>query len=347
MAYSTLLGELSYTLTLDKTKFDQGVSDATRKIKVLEKDADTTGKTLKKVAKDSAILGGSLAALGGSAIVAGAAVGGNLGDNLQIAGTGMAVVGGALATIVPAMKGIAVVIDGTLIPSLIRLNAFLGPTGWIVIGVGAAAAAIGTFMYMQDRARDSMNKYSLSAEDAKKNVDGLNDAMREKARLEKELAGLPSTKEDLEFELAGAKLDERAAYEHVESLYNEGVTGTRLEQAGYSYLSAKRRRERIEDEIAGLGAIEPALSAASTDVSKYQAAQALNVPYEQTSQMEFRVGTDKGIYMPQGSFVPQTPLSGNVRGTIPDIIINIAGTVSDATFRIPLKDQTSAQGYTW
>ena len=313
MAYSTYLGELTYTLTLDKSKFDQGVSDATRKIKVFEKSTDSSDIKIKSLAKDVGQLGGSLAAMGGVAIVAGAALGDNgLGQSLTSAGMGMAVVGGALATVVPALKGMSVVVEGTLIPALIKLNAFLGPAGWLVIGIGAAAAAIGTYMYMQDQAREKMDKYSLSAEDAKKNVDGLNETMKEKARLEKELAGLPSTKEELEFELAGAKLDERAAYEHVESLYNEGVTGTRLEQAGYSYLSAKRRRERIEGEIAGLGAIEPALLAATTTESQYLAAQGLGVPFEQTKQFQFMAS------------------SGQPLDRSGDLVIHINGTVTDA-----------------
>lgn len=332
MAYSSVLAELTYTLSLDKSKFDQGVSDVTKKIKVLEKDADQTGKTLKSLSKDSSVLGGSLASLGGSAMVAGTALGGPLGEALQSSGMGLAFVGTGLATVVPAMRGLSVMVDGTLIPSLIRLNAFLGPTGWIVIGIAAATAAIGTFVYFQNQAKESLNKTSLSAEDAEKNIRGLNDAMQERARLEKELAGLPVKEEELKFELAGAKLDERAAYARVQKLYEEGVTGIELEQAGYSFLQAERRRKKIEEQIGSLSEISPALRAATTTESQYQAAQALGVPFEQTKQFQFMAS------------------SGQPLDRSGDLVININGTVTDSAFRIPkdtLRDQTSAQGYTW
>jgi hypothetical protein len=323
-------GGIVYEIRVDD-KSGIGIKQAEGNLKGFENKTKDTDIKIKSLTKDSAVLGSSFQALGGSAMVAGTAIGGPLGESLQSSGMGLAFLGSGLATVVPAMRGLSVMVDGTLIPALIRLNAFLGPTGWIVIGIAAATAAIGAFIYMQDRAKDSVKGYSLSAEDAKKNVEGLTDAMRERARLEKELAGIPVKEEELKFELAGAKLDERAAYARVQKMYEEGVTGIELEQAGYSFLMAERRRKRIEEQISGLGEIEPALRTATTTESQYQAAVALGVPFEQTKQFQFMAGTGQ----------PETRKG--------DLVININGTITDQSFKIPgntLKDQTSAQGYT-
>lgn len=322
-------GGIVYEIRVDD-KSGIGIAKAEGNLKKFEHDTEKTDVKIKSLTKDSAVLGSSFAALGGSAMVAGTAIGGPLGESLQSSGMGLAFFGSGLATVVPAMRGLSVMVDGTLIPALIRLNAFLGPTGWIVIGIAAATAAIGTFVYFQNQAKDSLHDTALSAEDAKKNIEGLNDAMQERIRLEKELAGLPVKEEELKFELAGAKLDERSAYARVQKLYEEGVTGLDLEQAGYSFLTAERRRKRIEAQILALSEISPALRTATTTESQYQAAQALGVPFEQTKQFQFMAS------------------SGQPLDRSGDLVININGTVTDAAFRIPkdtLRDQTSAQGY--
>lgn len=338
-------GGFVYEVSLkDLTAF--GAASVKRSIKGIRDEAEQTDISLKSLAKDTAILGTSLAALGGTALIAGTAIGGEFGQSLQIAGAGMAVVGSSLATIVPAFRALSVVIDGTLIPALVRLNAFLGPYGWIVVGLGIAAAAIGTFIYMQDRAKESMKGYSLSAEDAKRNLEGLNDALKERMRLEQELAGIPAKKGELEFELTGAKIAEARSKEYVDKLAGEGVTGTEFDAAVYAYLSDKRRRERIEASIGALGGVEPALKTVSQEVSARQAAQTLGTTYEQTSQWQFMAGSgqpETGKYSLNTGGMNVGMSAGQFR----DLIIEINGTVSNETITVPhetLGDQAAKQG---
>jgi hypothetical protein len=134
-----------------------------------------------------------------------------------------------------------------------------------------------------------------AAEIQKTNTEGLNKALTEKQRLENEMAGVPVKKEELEFELAGAKLDERSAYGRVQRAVAEGTSGTDLEQIGYSYLAAKRRRARIESDLAALETISPALAGATREVSRYQAAEALGTTYEQTGQFKIEAGSGRPI----------------------------------------------------
>jgi hypothetical protein len=86
------------------------------------------------------------------AIAAGAAIGGDLGKGVSTAGMGIAVLGGSIASVVPALKIMAVVTNEQVIPALVKMGAAaygaLGPIGLIAI---AAVALGGALYYLYQR----------------------------------------------------------------------------------------------------------------------------------------------------------------------------------------------------
>ena len=336
MAYSTYMGEMAYLLTLDKTKWDQGVRTVKADMKGLERDSAAADVKLKSLSKDVSQLGGSLAAMGGLAMGAGLALGNNgLGAALTSAGMGLSIVGGSLATIKPALQGMAVVIEGQLIPALVALNTFLGPTGWIIIGLGLAAAAVTAFIYKTKNATDEIKDQTGGINT---NIDALKklaDAYDEVKDAQDKLAGIPKKKEELEFELAGAKIDEKAAYEAVQKGVAAGVTGTDLEQLGYSYLSAQRRRQKIEESLANLPAEQAAAqkevsettAAANWGYSEYLGAGSVGMVSQGgnvTGLTSLNAMVDQGNlarkYEPQG-YIQQTPINqtNNINVTVASV----------------------------
>ena len=247
-------GGIVYTIKVDD-QTGVGVEKATRKIRDLGVEGDRADVKLKSLSRDTSILGGSLASLGGMAMVAGTAIGGPLGSNLQSAGMGVAFVGTGLATVTPALRGLSVMIDGTVIPSLIRLNAFLGPTGWIVIGVGLAAAAAATLAY---KLQDTSKEFDIQRTAVDLNISslqtlkGLYDDVKD---AQDRLAGLPKKKEELELELKGAQIREGRAQERLRDvLKTEDATPLDIEEAQYSLASAQNRIRDITEQLQGIPA---------------------------------------------------------------------------------------------
>lgn len=322
-------GGIVYEVSVrDLTEF--GASSVKKKIQDIRTEADQTDISLKSLAKDTTILGSALTALGGTAVIAGTAIGGEFGEGLQYAGAGLSIVGLALATVVPALRGLAVAIDGTLIPALIRLNAFLGPYGWLVIGLGAAAAAIGTYVWWNDQQNKSLDETADSADEARKKIDGFNDALKEKQRIQKELAGIPQERGELEFELRGARIDEATAAERVKKAVEEGISGIALDQIIYSYESAMRRRTGIETALTNLDVTETEGMAKEKKLLKDIINLNPNYPYPFSLQN----------IMMSGDLFNRTPQGMPGSGFGNKLTIHIHGTVSNETFTVDVPIST-------
>lgn len=331
------MGELIYTLSLEKGDFDRGIVEAERKIKVFEKTTNDSGIKIKSLAKDVGVLGGSLASMGGIAILAGSALGDEgLGSALTTTGMGMAVVGGALATVVPALKGMSVVVEGTLIPALIKLNAFLGPAGWIVLGVSAVTAVIGTYIYMQDQAKKSMDNYSSSAGTAAQNVGALKDALEEVDRIQKEMAGMPETVAELSHRKTGLMNQRSRAFARLAEAKATGIP-----------LDISEALWDIEGIDMELGKVS---SKMNESINRYR--------YGLPGELQFAQNVAGAIGAPSGTFQFQglggfngtlTPgASMGVTRTTTPIQIIINGTVKDETFNVTsdtLGAQAAQKGY--
>jgi hypothetical protein len=285
MAGETVIGYMTYKLGLDSTNLKRGVQTAKQDIKELERSADTSDIKMKKLAGDVSVLGGSLATMGGLAMGAGLALGDSgLGGALTTAGMGMAVMGGTLATIVPALRGAAVVIQGQLIPALVAANAFLGPTGWIVIGLGIAVTALYALKRATDDASTGFYNYNRVLEDNKSVAQELDTLYGNIISKKNELAGIPEEKADLELSLTGARIADRQAQEALNRVAsNPESTALEIQQAGYNKLVTEDRINKIIAKIEGLPAKEAELNAElRTEQNKYGmgslAAQAYNVP---------------------------------------------------------------------
>lgn len=210
MAGETTLGYMAYRLTLDKAQFDRGVKVAKDDLRGLGKEGDNTDIQIKRLSKDVSTFGSSLASMGGLAIGAGLALGDDgLGKGLTTAGMGMSIVGGIVATTLPGLRMMAVVLEGTLVPALMKTAAAawlaLGPLGLLAGAVAAVAAS-----YLILKAIDTSQHFSVekkSIDDVYDSIKLLNKEYETYLDIQKQIAGIPEERAELETGKRAAELD--------------------------------------------------------------------------------------------------------------------------------------------
>ncbi len=201
-------GGIVYEIRVDD-KSGIGISKAKDSLRSFDRETQKTDVSIKSLAKDSTVLGGSLSALGGTAMIAGTAMGGGFGQSLQSAGMGVAFVGSGITTLVPAMKTLAVVTTGQVIPALVGLATAaytaLGPIGLAVLAIGAIAGAYAAIKLAAPE--NHFKEVTRSVDDNRVAMDKLNLSYRDFLDLQNELKGIPEEIEDIQRDIKGLDLD--------------------------------------------------------------------------------------------------------------------------------------------
>lgn len=277
-------GGIVYSIEVDD-KSNIGITRAKKGINDVNTAATKSDISLKSLSRETAVLGGSLASLGGTAMVAGTMIGGDLGGALQNTGMGMAFVGSGISSLVPAMRTMTVFAQGTLIPTLEGIGAAaytaLGPIGLLVLAVGGAI----TGYYLVNQA---MDRNTDKAYDNKVAVDDLRQAYKELYDLQKEYAGIPEDLSDLEREYASALITAQEATEAKEA----GTPEKRKEQL------IKEQKEAAVPLLQAQDALEKAMAGGADQLTILGLTQtrdaALKVVEDYQSQIEaIEKGTDK------------------------------------------------------
>lgn len=362
MAYSTYLGELAYVLTLDKTRFDQGMTDAQKKIKTFEQNVDQGDKKIAALTRTANTAGRSLISLGGTATVAGTAIGGDLGKSIQEAGMAAFGAGALIDTLKDGLKLVGV----SGLSASQGLSAIGGPA--LIVGLGATVVAITKLddaLYLAEKRAGNLPKSFDALTDKVKDAD---DALKSYIDHLNEIRDIPKDIESLQFERKGLGLD----------LFGAGVDLDEAIRGGdqYKIAQAKYRRDTIERQLLGVDAEIEALRkkpAALAPVMWAEEVRARGITTGAISQpyagyysatqgapregplggvMDFLMGRQPGGIekIPAGGYYDQygAPRNFLYNRQMPDVTININGTVSDASFKIPgdsLLSQAERQGY--
>lgn len=168
-------GGIVYEIRVDD-KSGVGIDKAKQGLKGFEQETKKTDTNLKSLSRDTSILGGSLSSLGGTAMIAGTAVGGDLGKGLQSAGMGVAFVGSGITTAVPALKTMDLVTKMNVIPSIWAHIAALNAQRAALLALGSATViglvVTGLYLLYQE-----MEKASSGSRELESNLNKLGDEL--------------------------------------------------------------------------------------------------------------------------------------------------------------------------
>lgn len=245
-------GGIVYEVTLeDMTKL--GAATVKVSLKELDQEAKKTDLSFRSLTREGGMLGGSLSALGGSAMVAGTAIGGDLGRSLQTAGMGVGFVGSGISTLIPALRTLAVVTQGQIIPTILELGASMKIALPEVVAIGAAIGVLSALAYglMNTDLGGHFDTVTRSVEENIEAMDKLNDKYTEYLDLQKELAGIPEELEDIDREIKGVGLDlddlnkeiSKRPSELVEKRQDLGIAAFQAEE---SYQKALEKGEPLQ-----------------------------------------------------------------------------------------------------
>jgi len=272
-------GGIVYSIEVDD-KSKVGIDRAKKGIDGIGTTAEKTDISLRTLSKETAIFGHALSSLGGTAMIAGSAVGGDLGKGLQSSGMGVAFLGSGLATTVPALKALATVTTGQVVPAILKAVAALTAQKAALIALGSATvigiAITGLYLLYQEmeKATSSSKKLEEAINDlgeevknlrdvesslqyqtdrakdsfdkSTKEVEDYQDALKEVRKEIEKLEGTEKDLTDLSLDVELAKLDEKDAINEWKEAAVKGeqdVTRYALNAA-----VASQRRKKAEEE---------------------------------------------------------------------------------------------------
>ncbi len=274
-------GGIVYTVEVDD-KSRVGVDRAKKGIDDVGTSAEKTDISLKTLSKETAIFGHALSSLGGTAMIAGSAIGGDLGKGLQSSGMGVAFLGSGLTTTVPALKALATVTTGQVVPAILKAVAALTAQKAALIALGSATvigiAITGLYLLYQemekatssskkleeaidklgaelDSLRDVESSLNYQTERARdefdkstKKAQDYRDALKDVRREIEDLEGTEKDLVDLSLDVESAKLDEKDAINEWKEAAARGDKD--VMRYAINAATAQRRREKAEEEYA-------------------------------------------------------------------------------------------------